>query len=75
MKIGNYNIVIVCANELEEGLYGDIYTDLEECVANHPKDNIIFGYYCSSLNESEETAESPDWFYSLDEAIDWANEN
>lgn len=70
MKINGYKLDIVCANVLPDRTYGDIYDEVEQCVQEHPEEEIRFGYY---LNK--ENADTPDWFDSIDDAIAWASQN
>lgn len=74
MRVRNFNIKPVCANKIEDGLYGDIYDCIEDCEKEHPNENIIFGFYAERTNNllGEET---PDWFYSIEEAVEWCKEN
>ncbi len=68
MIVNGYRIDAVCANFDEEtGGYGDIYTDMEQCRKEHPKDRVIVGYYAEK--EGEET---PDWFETIGDAIVYA---
>lgn len=71
MRIGKFNIISVCSNYDERyNTYGNIYENLDECRENHPNSEVIFGYY---LKCDEKDVEVPDWFDTLKEAIDWAN--
>lgn len=73
MVVGNFKIIIVCANEIEDGLYGDIYKKVEDCRNDHPTENIIYGFYCERICAiSPDCEETPDWFNHLTEAVDWA---
>ena len=67
MKIKDYELIIVCANyDKNVGGYGDIYKSAEKCKEEHPNDKIIYGYYLKGESET------PDWFYTIEEAIEWA---
>lgn len=74
MVVGNFRIIIVCANEIEDGLYGDIYTAIEDCRSEHPTENIIYGFYCERVWSDNENLDNdtPDWFDHLTEAVEWA---
>ena len=67
MDYKGYKIIIVCAN-MDNGMYGDIYTSYDECKTEHPKDTIEFGYYVESPNDYENT---PDWFDKIEDAMHW----
>lgn len=68
MKIKGFDLQVVCANFDEEtGAYGDIYTSVDECIRNHPNSKILFGY-----NLVKTGVETPDWFSTVQYAIDWA---
>lgn len=72
MLIGNFKIHIVCANEIEPNLYGDIYDEVADCRNQHPTENIMYGFYAERIfAETPDAEETPDWFYNLYEAIDW----
>lgn len=64
-----YKIEIVCANKLEDGCYGDIYTSITECRNEHPHDEIIKGFHVINLINTDE--ETPDWFWTIEEAESW----
>lgn len=68
MKIGKYTLSVVCANKTYDGMYGDIYSSVEECIKEHPFDDVLYGYYLEC--EGEET---PDWFDTLEEAVAYAS--
>ena len=69
MKIGKFEIIIVCANfDKEIGGYGDIYDSLYDCIEEHPDDEVIFGYCILCEDDNIET---PDWFDTIEEAISW----
>ena len=71
MKINGYIIEIVCANyDKENKYYGDIYEEVEECLKEHPNDEIIYGFHLR-----KDGVETPDWFFAMDEAIYWASNN
>lgn len=73
MLVGNFRIRIVCANELEDGLYGDIYNNAQDCRKEHQTGNIIYGFYCERIiATSSHCEETPDWFYHLIDAVHWA---
>lgn len=77
--VGNYLIETVCANDISEDdypLYGDIYESYDECRKEHPDEKIIFGYYVKDLRtESEGCVETPDWFFTVEDAMNWIKEN
>ena len=69
MKINGYELIVVCANyDKEVGGYGDIYDCVEKCLEEHPDDEIIYGFYLR-----KDGVETPDWFFTIDEAIYWAS--
>ena len=75
MVVNDFEIKIVCANNIshDDGsfpVYGDIYEQYEECKREHPNDEIIFGYYVEDISINNFT-ETPDWFYTIEEAIEW----
>lgn len=79
MIVGNFKIHVVCANEIEPYLYGDIYDDVSECKHAHPDEYIIYGFYVERISHSNhptkpEAEETPDWFYTIQEAVDWCNQ-
>ena len=46
MKINGYIVEIVCANyDKENKCYGDIYEEVEECLQEHPNDEIVIRKY------------------------------
>ena len=69
MKINGYDIEIVCANN-EDGAYGDIYDDTDECRKDHPNEEIMYGYCCYP-----EKGDMPalDWFWTLEDAIEFTH--
>ena len=69
MEINGYDIEIVCANN-EDGVYGDIYDDAEECKKDHPNEEIMYGYCCYP-KDSEKPA--LDWFWTLEDAIEFTH--
>jgi hypothetical protein len=71
MKINGYEIKIVCANS-EDGMYGDIYDDIDEYQKDHPGEEVLFGYYC---HPKDYKAGKPalDWFYTLEDAIEFTS--
>ena len=70
MTYKGFTIVIVCANK-EDGIYGDIYTSLDECRFEHPGNEILFGFYVSVDVNEHPNVDAPDWFYTLEDAIAW----
>lgn len=69
MKINGYSIDVVCANyDVEIKGYGDIYDEVEECLKHHPEDEVIFGFHLK-----KECVETPDWFDTVEEAVQWAS--
>ena len=69
MKINGYVVDIVCANyDKEKECYGDIYEEVEQCLQEHPNDEVIYGFYLRN-----DGVETPDWFFTIDEAIYWAS--
>lgn len=62
----------VCANILPDDLYGDIYENIEECVKEHPNEKIVVGY---CLVPDDSRIVSPDWFWHMKSAIDYAMRN
>ena len=69
MKINVYSIDVVCANyDGEIRGYGDIYDEVEECLKHHPEDEVIFGFHLK-----KEGVETPDWFDTVEEAVQWAS--
>ena len=70
MKINGYELMVVCANyDKDVDGYGDVYDDFHKCLYAHPNSEIIYGYGLKSPNGEE----TPDWFNTIEEAIDWAN--
>lgn len=78
MKVNGYEINVMCANaylcsetagspESDEFTYGDIYDTYEDCVEDHPDEDVLYGYYLK-----KERVETPDWFNSIEEAVNWA---
>lgn len=41
MLINGYKLSVVCANDSGDGIYGDIYTEVEECLREHPNAEIL----------------------------------
>ena len=71
MMINGYKIDVVCANyDKELKGYGDIYTEVEECLAEHPDDEVVFGFHLS-----KEGVETPDWFENIEESVSWASQD
>lgn len=70
MIINGYKLEIVCANVTTNGSYGDIYTHLQECIAEHPNEEIRFGFYLDKSGKY-----TPDWFDTIDDAVAWASQN
>lgn len=69
MKINDYELTVVCANmDGSTGMYGDIYDCVEECLKEHPDDEVIYGYHLS-----KEGVDTPDWFDTIEEAVHWAS--
>ena len=69
MKINGYIIEIVCANyDKENKCYGDIYEEVEQCLQEHPNDEVIYGFHLR-----KDGVETPDQFFTIDEAIYWAS--
>ena len=67
MKINGYELMVVCANlDKDINCYGDIYDCVEDCLNEHPGDEIIYGYHLVGEKET------PDWFGTIEEAIAWA---
>ncbi len=58
------SIIPVYANALEDDIYGDIYTSYEECKAEHPDQEVKYGY-CVDIDDS------PDFFDTIDDAEDY----
>lgn len=52
--------------------YGNICSDIEECNKENTDDNIIVGFY---LKPDDDRIPSPDWFWDIEHAIDYANRN
>lgn len=68
MTINGFEMQVVCANyDASIGNYRDIYTSVEECVKEHPKDMIMYGFVLEKPG-----VETPDWFGTVAEAADWA---
>lgn len=73
MKINGWEIEVVCANtEDNKSIYEDIYDNVEECYTEHSKDNIVVGFY---LKPEDDRIPSPDWFWNIESAIEYANSN
>ena len=71
MKINGYELTVICANyDKNTKCYGDIYDCVEDCIEAHPDDEIIYGYH---LNHLKDNVETPDWFNTIEEAINWAS--
>lgn len=62
--VNGINIIPVYANRLENGVYGDIYTSYDECKAEHPDQEVIYGYYA-------DIEDGPDFFETVYEAEDY----
>lgn len=78
MIVNGYEIKILCANkwcsketvghpEKNEYVYGDIYDVYEDCVSEHPDEDVMYGYF---VDEGKDT--TPDWFDDIEEAIAYA---
>ena len=78
MVVNEFEIKVVCADNISHDesypVYGDIYEQYEECKREHPNDEIIFGYYVEDISKNNFT-ETPDWFYTIEEAIEWIKNN
>lgn len=70
MKINGYELKVVCANkDKNTGTYGDIYDSMDQCLSEHPEDDVLIGYYLSGEKET------PDWFNTLDDVLIWLIDN
>ena len=78
-----FEITVVCANNEshDDGsapVYGDIYDNYNECLADHPDDEIIFGFFIQDWEGDRvkllSIADAPDWFYRIEDAIEWLDE-
>lgn len=68
MLINGYKLSVVCANDSGNGIYGDIYTEVEECLREHPNTEILYGFHLE-----KDGVETPDWFDTAEEAVAWAS--
>lgn len=73
MTYKGFEIMVVCANK-EDDIFGDIYISLDECKKECPDGEIIFGFYANADVNKYPYLDTPDWFYTLDEAIKWIDE-
>ena len=49
MLINGYKLSVVCANDCGDGIYGDIYTEVEECLREHPNTEILYGFHLEKM--------------------------
>ena len=78
MIINGYELNVVCSNKVEKKdiynstyiTHGKIYDNEEYCLIAHPNDEIIYGYSLKNANKES----IPNWFDTLDEAIEWAKD-
>lgn len=76
MRVGNYEIMVVCTTKrrfAESLVCEDVYTDYNEFREEHPNSPIKFGFYCNRTDGA--SIDDPDWFDTIDEAIQYALNN
>ncbi len=64
----NLKIVSLFANKNEDGIYGDIYTSLEDCRNDHPNDEALVGFGVVDEDSGYLVDESDDFYPTEAEA-------